>query len=292
MLDPDYVQPGSVEEAITALGRAPNDAIVVAGGIVVGSLFNQSLASPALLVDISRIESLRGIEVLATGELRLGALVTHEEVLRSTVLRRMTPLLPEMAAEISCPRLRNRGTLGGSLCTIGGQGDPATSLIALSARLALRGADGRRTVLLENFYNDPFAVDLRDGELVEAVLVGKCAEKAGFGFCKLAPRAAMDWTQITASVILTRSETGAIDDIRIGMNGVGATPNRPRSLEAFLSGRRGEVDWTAAAAVLDGEIDPAGDLVYSEAHKRRLAVVAVKRAVERALTRAENLEAS
>ena len=147
MLDPDYVQPASVEEAITALGRAPNDAIVVAGGVVVGSLFNQSLASPALLVDISRIESLRGIEALATGELRLGALVTHEEVLRSTVLRRLTPLLPEMAAEISCPRLRNRGTLGGSLCTIGGQGDPATSLIALGARLALRGADGLRTVL-------------------------------------------------------------------------------------------------------------------------------------------------
>ena len=289
MLEPEFVRATSVEGAIAALGRAPHDSIVVAGGIVVGSLINQRLLSPAILVDISRIGSLREIEITAAGELRIGSLVTHQEMLCSRAIQSAAPLLTEIAADISCPRLRNRGTLGGSLCTIGGQGDPATGLIALGAQLHLRGPNGARILALEDFYKDAFAVDLGDGELVEFVSVPPVPPGAGFAFCKLGPRKAMDWTLITASVMLTGD--GAIADIRIGMNGVGPTPSRPRKTEAALRGWSAG-NWETAAAALNEEIDPPGDLVYSAGFKRRLAAVALKRAVEHALARPPDKGAS
>jgi carbon-monoxide dehydrogenase medium subunit len=286
MPEPEFVRATSVEGAIAALGRAPSDSIVVAGGTVVGSLINQRLVAPAILVDISRIGSLRKIEITGDGGLRIGSLVTHQEMLCSPAIASAAPLLKEIAAEMSCPRLRNRGTVGGSLCTIGGQGDPATGLIALGARLHLRGPNGARIVALEDFYKDAFAVDLGDGELVEFVSVPPARSGAGFAFHKLGPRKAMDWTQITASVVLTADGKGAITEIRIGMNGVGETPSRARKTEAALRGWSAAGDWVTAAAALNEEIEPPGDLVYSARFKRQLAAVALKRSVEHALARA------
>jgi len=286
MLEPQFVRATSIEGAIAALSRAPSDSIAVAGGTVVGSLINQGLIAPAILVDLSRIRSLREIEITSDGELRIGALVTHREMLCSPAVASAAPLLKEIASEISCPRLRNRGTIGGSLCTIGGQGDPATGLIALRASLHLRGPNGARIVALEDFYKDAFAVDLGDGELVEFVSVPAVHAGAGFAFHKLGPRKAMDWTQITASVVLTADGNGAISDICAGMNGVAATPSRPRKTEAALRGWSTGTNWATAAAALNGEIDPPGDLVYSARFKRQLAAVALKRSVEQALVRA------
>jgi carbon-monoxide dehydrogenase medium subunit len=283
MVEPEFVRAGSVDEAIAALARAPSDSVIVAGGVVVGSLINQRLLSPAILVDISRIPSLRGIERTPEGGVRIGALVTHEDMRRSRVLATLAPLLVHIAAEISCPRLRNRGTLGGSVCTIGGQGDPATGLIALGAHLSLRGPQGARSVALEDFYKHAFAVDLRPGELVESVTVPSIPNGAGFGFCKLGPRKAMDWTQITASVVLTHGGHDELNHVRIGLNGVGPAPSRPRKAEEAVRQHCQCSDWMALAASLDSDIEPSSDLMYSAEHKRRLAAVALRRAIDGAL---------
>jgi aerobic carbon-monoxide dehydrogenase medium subunit len=283
MVEPEFVRAASVDEAIAAIGRAPSDSVIVAGGVVVGSLINQRLVSPAILVDISRIHSLRGIERMPDGGVRIGALVTHEEMRRSCALATLAPLLVHIAAEIACPRLRNRGTLGGSVCTIGGQGDPATGLLTLGAHLSLRGPKGARSLALEDFYKDAFDVDLRSGELLESVDVPPMPTGASFGFCKLGPRKAMDWTQITASVVLRRGGDNGFDHVRIGLNGVGPTPSRPRKAEEAVRQHGQHSHWSALTASLDEDIEPSSDLVYSAAHKRRLAAVALQRAIDGAL---------
>jgi carbon-monoxide dehydrogenase medium subunit len=159
MSETQYVRAGSVSQAIDALKAANGDGVIIAGGVVVSSLLNQRLASPAVLVDITRIGALKVIKADSRG-LSIGALVTHSEVLSSSEVQAAAPLLSEIAGEISCPRLRNQGTLGGSICTIGGQGDPATGLIALGATINIKGTGGGRIVALEDFYNDAFKVDL------------------------------------------------------------------------------------------------------------------------------------
>jgi carbon-monoxide dehydrogenase medium subunit len=284
MPEPEFVRAESVKDAIAALSRAPGDCVIVAGGVVVGSLINQRLISPAVLIDISRIRSLKRIERTPEGGVRIGALVTHEEMRCSPDVAASAPLLVEIAADISCPRLRSRGTLGGSLCTIGSQGDPATGLIALGACINLRGAGGERSLPLEEFYKDAFAVDLKPGELVEGVTVPPMPKHLVFGFCKLAPRKAMDFTQITASVAVTRGHGDAIERVSIGLNGVGATPSRPRRTEVALRQLNQASDWSDIAASLDQEIEPTSDLAYSAGYKRRLAAVALRRAFNRALS--------
>jgi carbon-monoxide dehydrogenase medium subunit len=282
MSEPRYVRAESVSDAIAALRSAEGEGLVVAGGIVVGSLINQRLASPKVLVDISRIPDLRRIDRQSDGTLFIGALATHEDVLRSSEIGRLVPLLAEIAADISCPRLRNRGTIGGSLCTIGGQGDPATGLIALEAKLHLRGPVGARTLAVEDFYKDQFQTDIAADEILEWVEVPPPIPSAHFGFCKIGPRNAMDWTQIATSTAFF-VKGAAISKARIGMNGVANTPSRPRRVEQVLRGKKpDEIDWSAVVAALDAEIAPTGDLVYSEDYKRHLAKVTLQRAFERA----------
>lgn len=285
MNEPEFIRARSVEHAIDALKAANGDGLIIAGGVVVSSLFNQRLASPSVLVDITRIEALRYIRRTPAG-LSIGPLTTHDDILRSADIKAVTPLLSEIAVDVSCPRLRNRGTLGGSICTIGGQGDPATGLIALGAQLKIAGPAGGRTAQLEDFYKDAFEVDLAPDEIVECVDVPAPATGTRFAFCKLGPRSAMDFTQITASVVMAPAGGDAVGDIRIGMNGVANTPNRPRATEKLIAtARHGAIDWNAVGDALNEEIEPQGDLVYSKNFKRHLALVALRRAIEQAVTR-------
>jgi carbon-monoxide dehydrogenase medium subunit len=288
MSEPQYLRAGSVNEAIAALKDADGDGLVVAGGIVVGSLFNQRLASPSILVDITRIPGLRNIGREPGGTLRIGALATHDDIQHSAAIKAAAPLLIEIASDIACARLRNRGTLGGNLCTVGGQGDPATGLIALGATMHLRGPAGERTAAIEDFYKSAFEVDLRPDDILEWITVPPMKAGLRYAFCKLGPRNAMDWTQITASVVFDAKD-GMLGGIRIGMNGVANTPNRPRGVERLLGqSKLDAIDWAAVGQILNDEISPQGDLVYSENFKRHLAVVALRRALERAAGRPTN----
>ncbi|MCC6949705.1 MAG: FAD binding domain-containing protein [Bradyrhizobiaceae bacterium] len=283
MSEPQFVRARSVDHAIDTLKAAGGDGLIVAGGVVVSSLFNQRLASPAVLVDISRIKGLRYIKRTPNG-LSIGALATHDDIHRSADVKAVAPLLTEIAEDVSCPRLRNRGTLGGSICTIGGQGDPATGLIALGATMQIKGPGGERTAHIEDFYKDAFEVDLAPDEIVERIDVPAPQTGARFAFCKLGPRNAMDFTQITVSVVMAPTGSG----IRIGMNGVANAPNRPRATEALIATMNaGSINWTAVGKTLNGEISPQGDLVYSEDFKRHLALIGLRRAVERALARSK-----
>jgi aerobic carbon-monoxide dehydrogenase medium subunit len=284
MSETQYVRAGSISQAIDALKAANGDGVIIAGGVVVSSLLNQRLASPAVLVDITRIGALKIIKADGGG-LSIGALVTHSEILSSPEIQAAAPLLSEIAEEISCPRLRNRGTLGGSICTIGGQGDPATGLIALGATINIKGAGGGRTVALEDFYNDAFKVDLAPDEIVESLSIPPMKPGARFAFYKHGPRNAMDFTQITTSLVFSPLDDGGFV-ARIGMNGVGYTPNRPRDTEALLTGTDPEaIDWLKVEQAIAKEVEPQGDLVYSANFKRHLAGVTLRRAFKRAMSK-------
>lgn len=290
MSEPRYLRAKSVDEAVKALAAANGDGLIVAGGVVVGSLFNQQLASPSVLVDISRIADLHGIRQRPDGGLTIGAMVTHEQVLRSPLVNASAPLLSDIAKDISCPRLRNRGTIGGSVCTVGGQGDPATGLIALGATLCVRGTSGTRTVRIAEFYTNSFQVDLRSDEVLESIEVPPLSANTTFAFCKIGPRKAMDWTQITVAVLITAKKSGAIDDIVIGMNGISTTPNRPTAVETILRRPPGKVDWSEIETTLVRDVPAQSDLIYSGEYKQHLGAVALRRAVDAAMARSSFLE--
>ncbi len=111
-----YLRVHSLDEAITQLAAADGEAHILAGGVASGILMNEKLLDPTCLIDISRIESLKELSLDDDGTLRIGALLTHREVLDSRLVAERSPLLTEMCAEIACDRVRNRGTIGGNIC--------------------------------------------------------------------------------------------------------------------------------------------------------------------------------
>lgn len=277
-----YVRVSSIADAIAALQAG---GVVIAGGVVVNSLINQGLFSGETLVDISRIDSLRRIDVGSDGHLVIGALASHDDILKSRIVASMAPLLVEIAKEVSCGRLRNQGTLGGGLCMIGQQGDPATGLIALGAKLCLHGPDGRRIINIEDFYRNAFELDRRPDELVEEVWIPAAGRQQLWAFVKLGPRNAMDWTQIAVSVALTPDELAKkIISIRIGMNGVAPAALRARQAEDALKDQPlHAIEWPSVIESLNDEMMPQGDVVFSEHYKRHVASVLLRRAVQKAL---------
>lgn len=280
-----YIRARSAAEAIAALRASGDSGVLVAGGLVVSSLINQGLLAAETIIDIGRIEALRGITVEPDGRLWLGALATHNDILTSPVVAGAAPLLAEIAKDIACGRLRNRGTIGGSLCMIGQQGDPATGLIALGAELHIEGPGGKRIVPLEDFYREAFTIDLRPDEIVEGVSVARSNEPRQWGFAKLGPRNAMDWTQLAVSVVLSLDQkNSAIGQIRIGMNGAAPAALRARHAEDALRGWEVQaIAWPHVVDALQQDIAPESDVVFSDNYKRHLASVLLKRALAKCL---------
>jgi carbon-monoxide dehydrogenase medium subunit len=280
-----YIRARTVADAIAALRESDNVGVLVAGGLVVSSLINQGLLASETIIDISRIDGLRRINVESDGRLLIGALATHSDILKSPSVAKAAPLLAEIAKEIACERLRNQGTIGGSLCMIGQQGDPATGLIALGAELHIQGPGGKRAVVLEDFYRDAFEIDLKPNEIVESVSVPPQAGPRQWGFAKLGPRNAMDWTQLAVSVVLSLDQLGGtIKQIRIGMNGVAPAALRAGQAESALMGQPSRsIAWPIVIEALNHDIAPESDVVFSADYKRHLASVLLKRAVSKLL---------
>jgi carbon-monoxide dehydrogenase medium subunit len=214
--------------------------------------------------------------------------VTHGEIERSALLAERCPLLVEMAREIACGRIRNRGTLGGNLCHADPQEDPPAALLALGARLVIRSAAGRREVHARDFFRDWFVTAVGDGELLEEVRVPEPVAGAGMAYGKFGPRRAMDYAStISAAVVLRRDGQGRIVEAGIGMSGVGPTSVRPARASAPLLGQRATPDVLAAmVAALGEEIEPVGDFEFSADYKRHVAGVLLRRTVQQAYDRA------
>jgi carbon-monoxide dehydrogenase medium subunit len=280
-----YTRPSTVEEAVAALEEATGEANVIAGGVALGILMNERLLEPEWLIDIARIDAMKGIAATPEGGLRIGALTTHAAVARSAAVAAACPLLTEMAAEIACGRIRNRGTLGGNICLADPQGDPPVALLALGATLHAAGPGGTRGIPADGFFTDLYTTALQEDELLVAVEVPPAPAHGGTAYAKFAARRAMDYTStVSAAVNLIRDPgDGRITEIGIGLGGVGITSVRPVAAETALRGRWPDPEAFALMAdALGGEIEPLEDHLYSADYKRHVAAVILRRAVARA----------
>ncbi len=183
-----YVRPSSVDEAISVLAAEGHGAKPLAGGQSLIPTMNFRLAQPAVLVDIDRLDELRGIREGGNDSLYIGAMTRHSEVERSAVVRERAPLLAEAMPWIAHPQIRNRGTVGGSLA----HADPAAELpavmLALDARVHLRGPTGDRTVQFCDFCTGFFSTALAPEELVTGVEIPALPGGTGTAFLEVSRR--------------------------------------------------------------------------------------------------------
>jgi carbon-monoxide dehydrogenase medium subunit len=264
----EYVRPRDLAEAVSALGGAPG-AKLLAGGQSLGPMLNLRLARPRLLVDIARLEALRGID--DTGdEWRIGGAVTHAQIEDAPALRGSA--LATVAAGIAYRAVRNRGTIGGSLAHADPAADWPLALAALDATVLLRGPSGARRVAADGFMQAAFTTALADDEIVEAVLVPKPSPAARFGYFKFC-RKTGEFPEASAALLLDPAR-------RLARLFVGALAGAPQPLAALARA----LAETGAAAVTPEAIGAAlaAAAPQLDAVDRRLHVGVLTRALRQA----------
>ena len=273
----DYVRASSADEAIRALADGGEDAKVIAGGQSLLPLLRLRLAYPDLLVDVGGLTDLRGVRDEGDA-LLIGALTTHDEVMRDALIRQHCGLLAEAAGTVADPAVRHRGTLGGSLA----HADPAADLpavaVALDATLVARGPGGERAIGADEFFADYLTTVLDPGEILTGVRVPKLGPGWGYSYQKF-HRTAQSWATVGVAALARRSN-GHVAEARIGMANMGSVPVRARAAEAAVAGADASPGALRAAADrADEGTRPPADLHGAADYRRHLARVLTARAL-------------
>ncbi|HEX6022964.1 MAG TPA: xanthine dehydrogenase family protein subunit M [Solirubrobacter sp.] len=269
----DYVAPGSLDEALSALASGGEDAKPLAGGHSLIPLMKLRLAAPSLLVDLRRLDELRGVST--DGDvIRFGAMTRHHEVATGNY-----GLVAAAAATIADQQVRNMGTIGGSLA----HGDPASDLpavlLAAEGSVTIRGSGGEREVAAADFFEDYLTTAVGEGEILTSVTFPKLSGY-GYGYQKF-NRRQEDWAMVAVCALVKKAPDGTIEDARVGLTHMGSTPLRATAVEEALRGQSVEAIPAAAENAAEGT-EPPADLNASADYKRHLARVLCKRALEAA----------
>ncbi len=228
-----YQAPRTLDEAISLLSEAGDEAKVLAGGQSLVPLMKLRFASPELLVDINNVPGLAYHREDPGGTIRIGALCRHADLERSALLQSKQPVMAAAAPLIADPIVRNRGTLVGSLCHADPQGDWASVITALGGSVVARGPGGRRTIPMADFVTGPFQNALAPDEIaVEAVIPAPKGTPGG-GYLKLERRVG-DFATVGVAVAVETS-AGAVTRAGIALTGVGgSTINAAEAAEALV----------------------------------------------------------
>lgn len=284
----EYQRATSVDQAIQLLERFGPESRIVAGGHSLIPMMKLRLAQPELLVDINDLDELAGISI-ERGELRIGALTRHSELLESAVAGEHFPILHDAERMIADAVVRNRGTVGGSVC----QADPSEDLsgvfTALGATAVVRGTDGDRTVPVREFFAGPYETVVGPAELLVEMRV-PLRPGGGSAYLKVNRRAG-DWAVAAAGAVLwLENGTGAapvVSDVGIGLTAVGAPRFTAPDAESYLLGRPATGETFAEAGRLAAaQCRPAADQRGPVDYKAHLAAELTRRALLRAAARA------
>ena len=279
----EYERATSVEGAIAALDRLGPDARIIAGGHSLLPMMKLRLASPEHLIDINDLAELAYIRE-HEGEVRIGALTRHVELLKSELLARRFPLFADAETVIADPVVRNRGTIGGSLCQADAAEDLSAVCSAAKARVVIRGTGGERVVGMEDFHVGPYTTAVGDGEMLTEVRL-PLREGAGSAHEKVERRAG-DWAIAAASAAVW-IDAGAISSLGIALSAVGMTTIHLTRAEELLAGKAPSEELFARAGEIASEdCSPSADGRGPVDYKRHLAGVLTQRALRRATARA------
>jgi carbon-monoxide dehydrogenase medium subunit len=276
----DYVRPSTVDDAVAALAAAGEDAKVLAGGQSLLPLLRLRLAYPSTLVDIGRVDGLRGVR-RDGDQLVIGALTTHHDIVHDPVIREHCPVLAQATATVADPAVRHRGTFGGSLAHADPAGDLPAVALALDAELVIAGSGGRRSVPAAEFFSDYLETAIGPGEVLVEVRVPVLGAGWGSHYEKF-NRVAQAWA-IVGVAALVRLDGDRIAEARVGLTNMGPTPLRASATEAALVGVAAANGAVAAASEQAADdTEPSADLSAQPDYRRHLARVLTRRAVQRA----------
>lgn len=279
-----YHAPESLDATFQLLDTLGEDAKIIAGGQSLVPVMNVRLAQPDHLIDINALAELTGISE-ESDHIFIGSLTSHAEIESSTLLASRCALLPAAAARIGHLAIRNRGTIGGSLCTA----DPAAEwplvAILLDAQIVVHSRQGKRQIKATDFIQSVYTVDLEDDEILTVVKCPPLAEEEGWALCQFSRRSG-DFAIVSVATTLTLDAQGNIARLRLCIGSMDVTPLRLDEVEQNAIGKQPDGAWideTSTIAANSGS--PESDMHASAEYRRELAQHLTTKALNEALQR-------
>jgi carbon-monoxide dehydrogenase medium subunit len=272
----DYKAPTSLEEALQLLADGGDDAKIIAGGQSLLPVLKLRLAAPELVIDLAKIDSLKGIRDDGDA-IVIGAMTPHFEVVGDPLVNEHASLIAKCVETVADPQVRHRGTFGGACAHADPASDIPAPALALDAEFVITGPSGQRTVAAVDFFQDLFTTAIGDDEILTEVRVPKYT---GWGSAyEKFVRVAHQWA-IAGVAATVRTEGDTIAEARIALTNMGSTPIRARAAEQALVGVAVEPDAVAAAltSIADGTAPPT-DINGDPEYRRHLVTVLGRRAV-------------
>jgi len=280
-----YHRPGSVTEALDLLQQFSDDGKLLAGGQSLLPVMKLRLAQPAHLIDISRLDELRGVR-RDGNTIHVGALTTHRDLERDATLRDLCPILPEAAHLVGDQQVRNLGTLGGVIAHADPAADYPASMLALEAGIIARGPSGERTIASADCFVGFLTTALQPDEIVTEVRIPVQPARTGMTYQKVANQAS-GYAVVGVAAVVTLAADGTIATAHVGITGAGDRAVRAFTVESALNGSKPDEATikTAAENATDGIDlldDHAAPRIYRDRVTRNLTRRALTVAVQRA----------
>lgn len=279
----EYERATSVEDAIRLLGQRGDEARLIAGGHSLLPMMKLRLATPEYLIDINDLHDDLGYIRFTDDDVRIGALTRHSELLASDPLFSTFPIFRDAEKVIADPVVRNRGTLGGSLCQADPSEDLSSVCTTLDASCVIRSADGERLVSMTEFHRGPYETAVEQNEMLIEVRIP--IRSGGSSAYEKVERRAGDWAVVAAGAALWLTD-GVIADARVGLAAVGAnTTGIPAISDALRGEAPTEAAWQRAGEIAADSCDPVTDGRGTTDYKRHLADELTRRALRRSAQR-------
>jgi aerobic carbon-monoxide dehydrogenase medium subunit len=273
----EYHAPTTLNDAVALLSQLGDDAKLLAGGHSLLPMMKMRFAEPPHLIDLNRIEQLRGIKE-SGGVITIGAMTVENEILNSALLKEKASLLPKAVKMIADPQVRNRGTIGGDIA----HGDPANDhpaiMMAMDATFVVTGPDGQRSVKAVDFFHGTYMTDLAENEILTEIQIQTLSPNTGTAYNKL-KRKTGDWATAAAAVVM-QMDGDKVSMVRIGLTNVADTAIRAYDAEKLLIGKTLSAETLSQVAeAVTAICNPAEDLRGDAEYKTAMAGEMTKRAL-------------
>ena len=281
----DFIQPATTDAAISALAEYSPDVRILNGGTDYLVELKHVAQSPGVVVDISRLEDIKGIEITDVG-LRIGAGVTHTEIMTNPLIKKYVPAMIDAAHTVGAVQTRNLGTLGGNLVTCVPSMDSGPTLLALDAEVTILGPNGTRQINLIKLFVGPRKTSLAPDELLLEITIPKENLGKPAGFIKFGLRKGQALALVNAASTFW-IKNGKFTDVRIALGAVAPVVIRASSAEAALEGQLvSEKTINKATKIAVGDAKPIDDFRASSRYRDDLIEVGTRRTLQAAIVMA------
>ncbi len=285
MQDFEFLQPKSLAELSDLL--TGSDTRLIAGGTDVIPKMRHNLFAASTLVDLSGIDDLNFIRE-ESGEIKIGACVTHQEIAESELLSEVNPALVVACASVGCVQTRNRGTIGGNIANASPAADAVPPLFVYGAQVHTHSKKGGRAIPILNFSTGPGITTLEEGEFIHHISFPRLNRAWGSAFQKMGKRSGMAIAVVSAAAAIVLDESGTISDAKLALGSVAPTVINSSKAQVILIGSEPTPELVnAAAEACAADISPINDVRSTAEYRGHAAVVLAGRAIQGAVDQAK-----